>query len=250
MKNMTGTAAGHEDSLSSPEKPVCKIEHHAVLFAIFAKHAISLEGEEGRAAVMEGLALYGRERGRRMAKRAREHGDSPVPQAYRIYGEWVSEPGQMQDETWRKSPEYITRVLRCEWCETWKKYNLLEYGKLYCEVVDRNLALGFNSEYNLKVTSFLSRGEKCCEFHWGFEMTEEAGKFIDRRRKEIGLSCVRDFNFHTAHLFSALSRETIRCLGDKPGKDIIDSAFSEFTGKFGKNYALQVEEILRHRESF
>jgi hypothetical protein len=242
-KNMTDAVAAHGGSLSkSAEKLPCKIEHHAALFALFAKQAISLAADRGRAAVMEGLVLYGRERGGRMAERAREHRVPPTPRAYKIYGEWVSEPGQMRDETWQKSPEYITHVLRCEWCETWKKYDLLEYGKLYCEVVDKNLALGFNPQYNLKITSLLSRGERCCEFYWGFELTEEAEKFIDAKRKEIGLSCVRDFSFHTAHLFSALSRETLRCLGTEQGKEIIDSAFFEFTKIFGREYALSVEE--------
>jgi hypothetical protein len=245
-KNITDAVSEHGGRLSKTvEKLPCKIEHHAALFAIFATNAISQGGDRGRAAVTEGLILYGRERGGRMAERAREHGDSPTPQAYRIYGEWVPEPGQMRDETWRKSPEYITHVLRCEWCETWKKYDLLEYGKLYCEVVDKNLALGFNPEYNLKITSLLSRGETCCEFHWGFDLTEENENFINTRRKELGLSCVRDFNFHTAHLFSALSRETLRCLGNELGKDIIDSALFEFTKIFGREYALPAEESYR-----
>jgi hypothetical protein len=242
-KNINDAVSEHGGSLSKTvEKLPCKIEHHAALFAIFAKNAISLGGDRGRAALMEGLTLYGRERGGRMAERAKEHGDALTPQAYRIYGEWVPEPRQMRDETWRKSPEYITHVLRCEWCESWKKYDLLEYGKLYCEVVDKNLALGFNPEYDLKITSFLSGGETCCEFHWGFELTEENENFINVRRKALGLRCVRDFNFHTAHLFSALSRETLRCLGNELGKDIIDSALFEFTKIFGRGYALSAEE--------
>ena len=37
----------------------CKIEHHAVLFALLAKYAIQECGDEGREAILAGMTAYG-----------------------------------------------------------------------------------------------------------------------------------------------------------------------------------------------
>ena len=52
-----------------------KIENQAMMFAFFSKHAIQAEGEKGREVIQEGMKRYGRERGARMAARARANGD-------------------------------------------------------------------------------------------------------------------------------------------------------------------------------
>ena len=41
----------------------CKIEHHAVLFALLAKRAIEECGDQGREAILAGMTAYGNERG-------------------------------------------------------------------------------------------------------------------------------------------------------------------------------------------
>ena len=46
------------------------IEHHAVMFALLAKHAIEISGEKGKEAILAGMTRYGNERGRRMALNA------------------------------------------------------------------------------------------------------------------------------------------------------------------------------------
>jgi len=51
------------------------IEHHAVMFALLAKHAIEISGEKGKEAILAGMTRYGNERGRRMALNALERGD-------------------------------------------------------------------------------------------------------------------------------------------------------------------------------
>ena len=40
----------------------CKIEHHAMMFAFLAKHAIELCGEAGKDAILTGMTTYGNER--------------------------------------------------------------------------------------------------------------------------------------------------------------------------------------------
>ena len=41
------------------EPVCCKIEHHAILFAFLAKHAIEICGEAGREAILSGMTVYG-----------------------------------------------------------------------------------------------------------------------------------------------------------------------------------------------
>lgn len=57
------------------ETATCKIEHHAMMFAFLAKHAIERCGEKGKAAILNGMTVYGNERGSRMAANALAHGD-------------------------------------------------------------------------------------------------------------------------------------------------------------------------------
>lgn len=41
---------------------VCKIEHHAVLFALLAKYAVTMCGKKGEEAILNGVTVYGKER--------------------------------------------------------------------------------------------------------------------------------------------------------------------------------------------
>ena len=52
-----------------------KIENQAMMFAFLCKYTVLAHGEEGRAVIQEGMIRYGRERGARMAARARSNGD-------------------------------------------------------------------------------------------------------------------------------------------------------------------------------
>ena len=61
----------------------CNIEHHAVLFALLAKRAVELCGEDGKKAILHGMILYGKERGpadgaeRPRPRGTTEHTDKP-----------------------------------------------------------------------------------------------------------------------------------------------------------------------------
>ena len=65
----------------------CKIEHHAVLFALLAKRAIEECGDQGREAILAGMTAYGNERGMRMAENALAHGDELTTMTNQAYGE-------------------------------------------------------------------------------------------------------------------------------------------------------------------
>ena len=107
----------------------CKIEHHAVLFALLAKYAIQECGDEGREAILAGMTAYGN-----------EHPISP-----------------------------------------------------------------------------------------------EESKELAKKKKELGTSCMKDFNFHTAHLKYTISRFLVNYLGED-GQKAVSLALQEYTEKFGKEY--------------
>ena len=100
----------------------CKIEHHAVLFALLAKYAIQECGDEGREAILAGMTAYGNERGMRMAQNALAHGDELTTMTNQAYGEWQPDyEGQMEFGQIRTEPTLQTYISKCAWCDAWKK---------------------------------------------------------------------------------------------------------------------------------
>lgn len=66
----------------------CKIEHHAILFALLAKQAITAYKDAGKEAILEGMTIYGNKRGSRMAANALDHEDQLTTMTNQAYGEW------------------------------------------------------------------------------------------------------------------------------------------------------------------
>lgn len=223
----------------------CRIEHHAVLYALIEKEAVETAGDKGREAMTEATAEYGLERGRRMRRNALLNGDVPDSFTYQAYGEWSAAPGTMTVEEQKHRKDYTTHVSKCEWCRSWEKHGLLEYGSAYCVNVDKNIAHGFDPGFDLIVDSLMSAGDDVCEFGYRFEMTPEKREQLEAIKKKIGTSCQKDFNYHTAHLWSACRRVLMEQLGEKEGNDIAEAALFDFTRRFGSEYA---EAVLARKD--
>lgn len=215
----------------------CKIEHHAMMFAFLAKHAIENCGEKGKEAILDAMTVYGNERGKRMAANALAHGDELNTMTNQAYGEWQPDyDGQMEAGQLRTEPTFQTYVTRCAWCDAWAKHHITEYGKYYCVNVDRAVYHGFRSD--LVCTPFstaLSWGGKRCEFDWGHPLSEDKVQELAEKKKELGTSCMKDFTFHTAHLKYTLSRILIEKLGDA-GKKAVNAALDDYSRTFGQEY--------------
>lgn len=215
----------------------CKIEHHAVLFALLAKHAIEECGDEGREAILAGMTAYGNERGMRMAQNALDHGDGLTAMTSQAYGEWKPDyEGQMEFGRIRAEPTLQTYISKCAWCDAWKKYGLLEYGKLYCVNIDNAVYQGFQPDFVCTpLSTAMSWGGEQCKFDWGQPISAQEAKELEKKKKELGTSCMKDFNFHTAHLKYTISRFLINYLGED-GHDVIAMALQEYTELFGQEY--------------
>ena len=215
----------------------CKIEHHAMMFAFLAKHAIELCGDAGKEAILAGMTTYGNERGARMAANALAHGDELTTMTNQAYGEWKPDyTGQMDFGTLRTEPTLQTYIAKCAWCEAWKKHNITEYGKYYCVNVDNAVYQGFRSDFVCTPTATsMSWGGERCEFDWGHPLSQEEVKELAEKKTEIGTSCMKDFNFHTAHLKYTVSQALIRNLGEK-GEEAVKLALTDYVDTFGQEY--------------
>lgn len=232
------------DRTMAKESVTCKIEHHAVLFALLAKHAVTLCGEKGKESVLSGMTVYGKERGARMAANALENGDELTTMTNQAYGEWKPDyDGQMEFGQLRTEPTLQTYIAKCAWCDAWKKHGLLEYGKLYCVNVDNAVYQGFRSDFVCTPTATaLSWGGTRCEFDWGHPLTEKEAEELVRKKKELGTSCMRDFNFHTAHLKYTLGKVLSEELGED-GEKAVEYAVRDYVRLFGQEYLDVLEGV-------
>lgn len=226
------------------EPVTCKIEHHAMMFAFLAKHAIEQCGEEGKNAILAGMTTYGNERGARMAANALAHGDEPNTMTSQAYGEWKPDyDGQMEFGILRTEPTLQTYISKCAWCEAWKKHNITEYGKYYCVNVDNAVYQGFQKDYVCTPTATsLSWDGTCCEFDWGRALTPEEVETLAAKKKELGTSCMKDFNYHTAHLKHTICKTLLDSFGQK-GQEIIDLALTDYAHTFGQEYLDVLEGV-------
>lgn len=228
----------------------CKIEHHAVLFALLSKYAMELCGEEGEEAILEGMTRYGRERGARMAANAAANGDPLNTMTNQAYGEWAPDyEGQMEFGQIRTEPTYQTYVKKCAWCDAWKKHGLTAYGKYYCVNVDNAVYQGFREDFECKPFGTpLSFGGDCCRFDWGYPLTKEEVEELGQKRERLGTSCMKDFTFHTAHLKHTVGKTLVERL-KKNGEKAVKLALSEYEKIFGSEYLAILEGAYQPEES-
>lgn len=222
----------------------CKIEHHAMMFAYLSKHAIELCGEKGKAAILDGMTVYGKERGARMAANALANGDELNTMTNQAYGEWKPDyDGQMEFGQLRTEPTLQTYISKCAWCDAWKKHNITEYGKYYCVNVDNAVYQGFRSDFVCTpTTTSLSWGGERCEFDWGHPLSPSEVTELAEKKKALGTSCMKDFNFHTAHLKHTVSKVLIEQLGEK-GQKAVDLALADYKETFGEEYLTVLDTI-------
>jgi hypothetical protein len=210
-----------------------------MMFAFLSRAAILAHGEEGRAVIQDGMIKYGRERGARMAARAKAAGDPVDLWTNQAYGEWKPDyPGQMEFGTVHGEPTLVTYISKCAWCEAWKKYDILEYGREYCVNVDAAVYEGFGEGFGQGVvctptTTSMSWGGECCNFDWGLPLSAEDQQKVADKKAELGTSAMKDFAYHTAHIYCTIADTLCKAFpGDS--HDIISKAVRDYTELFGQ----------------
>lgn len=161
--------------------------------------------------LLSALEAYGQERGRRMAARCAQR------RPHRRYGLLfrllrMVLAGQRENPAGTRLSLRELPHTRLPLHSAWKESGLAEYGYFYCRCVDQAILRGFNPALRLSLPTCLTRNERQgCAFHW--ESAENTPALFDRQRrleKRLGGSQVKDFCYHTAHLYSTI----LRCARD------------------------------------
>ena len=184
-----------------------------------------------------------------MAANALAHGDELSTMTNQAYGEWKPDyDGQMEFGQLRTEPTLQTYISKCAWCDAWKNHGLTEFGKLYCVNVDNAVYQGFRSDFVCTpTTTAMSWGGERCEFDWGHPLSPGEVSALAEKKKELGTSCMKDFNFHTAHLKSTICQVLVQRLGED-GEKAGELALKDYTDTFGQEYLDVLEGIFPETE--
>jgi hypothetical protein len=218
-------------------------KHHALLFAWISKAVHDrVESDEAEVIIKKAVRRYGEERGGRMALRAKANGHKLSMLNYLAYGEWRAEPGASQQEVVERTPRANIHVRRCPWHEAWREYDLLDYGKLYCQEVDEALVRGFNPDLRIEVRRALSEGESYCDFVFHETNLTLLNSFLLRYRQVVrpGKRAVMPWDYHLGHLFKTMGEVVGEELGQL-GLAAMDAALKNFTETFGKEAGEAIE---------
>lgn len=188
-------------------------KHHALLFSCIAKAAIDRLGERGKEAVVRGVVAYGEQRGRRMARRAEADGVKIDAKAYLLYGEWYDKYKESDFSCTAYQPEVKMGCTVCPWCDAWEEAGMMEYGALYCSVVDAALARGFGLE--LELISAKSLGGKECRFRFPGQAIDGAALAeLKEQAAMLGLKAKMGWEYHDGHLYASLRQALVDSCGE------------------------------------
>jgi len=220
------------------------VEHHAILFAMIAQAAEECCGDAGQDAVREGVRRYGRRRGARMARYAREHGVDTGIQGYILCGELDLASTANRFRVVAKRPHLQVCATQCAWDQAWREADMLEYGKQYCQAIDPSVIEGYSPDFRFEMKGMLSEGDPCCRFHF---YDGEIGPFDTLKylwhKWRLGQKCLRSWAFHTTELFQVMRETLMLELGEDIGESTIRTARKAFEDRYG----LKVAEALDGR---
>jgi hypothetical protein len=133
----------------------------AAYHAYFANEAIKMLGEEkGTELVNKVVTRFGRERGKKIRKKADAKGEAPT----------LASMGANYDLPLSVAWEMVrvedgSDITYCPMYEEWKEMNMTKEGKLYC-AVDAAMAEGYSDSLVYSRPSFLMEGDNCCRHRY------------------------------------------------------------------------------------
>lgn len=211
------------------------IDDHALIYGLLGKYAEEQCAQDGIAALEKATIQYAKERGIRMAKRCLADGRELSMQSYLLYAEWADTRAWSNIEVSSITPEFRNHVEKCGWYETWKRYELIKYGAVYCSHVDKNLVKGFNPENDVEISAVLTHGAHACDFDWIAADFVNEQEFYDLMQLKAILAprTVKDFLYHSGHILSALRRVFYTELGVGLTDKICAAALAEYESIMG-----------------
>ncbi|MFX1317016.1 MAG: L-2-amino-thiazoline-4-carboxylic acid hydrolase [Promethearchaeota archaeon] len=133
----------------------------AKFFCILSEKVITRFGEQGKETIIEAIKKYGERRGKDIAKIVKSLGKELTLKNYYVYNTFDT----------RQTAKYklnivegnIEAIIRdCVFCNGCKDWDMLEYGKIYCDYIDEAVLKGYNPDLNIEVPTTLTKGDKRC----------------------------------------------------------------------------------------
>jgi hypothetical protein len=151
LKEMEEVGDQYKDHLMSMQ---------AQLFCTMAEEVISRFGEPGRDAIIEAVERAGEIRGRKIAELVKSLGKELDLKNFFIY-----HPFDTTNLTF--TPEIVDgnlkiTIAKCPFAQGCKDWGKEEYGKIYCEHIDKAMLRGYNPDLVYELSSNLTRGDKVC----------------------------------------------------------------------------------------
>ena len=173
------------------------IRQHAVLYALIVRSCFqNTETEEAEELVKEITQTYGLQRGGRMRHLTETDKENSDLNSFFIHTEWQGKQGENQSRMFYETGRTVSEVTKCAWYDAWKAYGLLEYGSRYCRYIDQAICDGYDGDFDLKVSSILSKGGPCCRFEWSGQADEK--KITEGKAKS---NWILPFSFHCQELY-------------------------------------------------
>jgi len=218
--------------------------HHALFFSSIAGAVIHAMGKEkGEILIRKAVKKYGRQRGKRMALRARENGHSLTVDNYFAYGEWEVPKNEMDFKLTEKNPHVRLNVFKCPWYVTWEENNLLDYGQYFCQEIDTALVSGFNPDLEIQVNSTWTNDGEPCDFLFkdaGLSFFKMIG-LIYKKKIRPGRKVIMPWEYHTGHLYKTMGDVIKQELGDK-ADEIIENALIDFASFFSEKHLVVIKK--------
>ncbi len=208
--------------------------HHAMLFVYVAKEIIDGFGERGRDVIVRAVRRYGRQRGRRMAMRARIDQNPCNALYYDMYGEWECFPGQVECTPGIGGEGFSLHYNRCPWYTEWRHFDMMEYGRYYCDYVDAAIMEGFGLTSG-SLTGSRADGDLTCDLTFFNEHYSRADyDRLEEDRRLLGRNGKMPWEYHVGHLYQCLKRCIEKQLGEE-GLAALETGLVRYGEQFGED---------------
>ncbi len=145
------------------------------LFATLAAEMIESCGEEGREAVVRAVERFGEERGRRLAELVKSEGREATFANFLIFNDLDTSDLAMVPSL--EEGELRLEISSCPFAAACEKWDLSEFGRLYCEHVDAAIMRGYNPRLyeTVSLQSLTAGADKCILVYKTIEQIKPCG---------------------------------------------------------------------------
>lgn len=116
-------------------------------------------------------------------------------------------------------------AVKCPWAETWKAYDLCQYGAVYCRNIDAALGRGFDEAVVIESKANLTEGAPHCDIWFRGAAHHQSG---DTARLNLDQRARLPWVYHLAHLYRVFSDTLEERAGGEQTRTILDCARDDF----------------------